>query len=168
MQAKKYLKRYHTDSINGKGAEDFAMECIITEKTPTFLALKRNIIDEARSYWGRKDRVKKVRKFVKLYSDAKRVFNPPSELEVSEVFDDFTNSLPSTLKPKLQSIATALASGKEKKQIAKELGVSQTRVTQLIDELTEELAKDSEWKNKLKIFQKRNPNSSERRRNMQF
>lgn len=167
-EATTYLKRYKTEIINGKTAEDFAMECMINEKVPSIIALKRNIIDEARVYWGRSDRGRVTRKFTELTNSTKSTYDPPSTLENEERIKDFLNSLPITLKSKLVDVALALVSGKKKNQIAKELNVSATMVTHLVNDLTAELAKDSEWRNKLKIFQNRNPSSSERRRTTQF
>jgi DNA-binding NarL/FixJ family response regulator len=149
--AKWYLKRYGKEILNGKDAHDYAVESII-ENTFCRSTVIRNIIDGARAEKGRfhKDKVEvkgKQRQFFDLGNWDKPVYDNIEALYVDEEIQDLVSKIPLSNKQKF--VAIRLAKGISKKDIAKELNVCSTRISQIVCEIREKMLKMPEWKNKI-------------------
>lgn len=161
--AEMLLRNFPTKNINGKDAEDFVMEAIAQDGFATRVSIRCNIIDEARRKWGNSKRGKSGSRRIRDYEDALFpnkicVHDPDTPMMQQEEINDIVARMP-RLTDQQHTVVVGLCSGIAKADIAKQLRVSPTRVTQLIDELVEALLGDKEWHGILSRHVSRNGSS---------
>lgn len=125
--ARKILQSYGVNSIEGKDAEDFASESYNKCLRYSGHNIRCRIIDAVRKKTGRPGKIKKIREWQTLPTD---LFTLPAEPVLS--VDELVNSL--GVEPRTKEIVRLLASGLTKTETAKVMGVTQTRITQIIKE----------------------------------
>lgn len=158
--AKRYMKRYPPGLINAKDAHDIAMDSVLKEQEITPIIVSRNIIDQARSQYGRFDRPhskkiegveKRQRKFICIYDSRIPSYDPEPQVFKDEALLDLASRL-KHLNPKLLYIAINIAQGKSQQDLAKEYNVSTSRMCQLVQKIRTEIRKDPEWNHKIQIL----------------
>lgn len=144
-RASELLSTYPSRNINGKDAEDFVMDVLAEDGRLSWHAVKCNIIDAARSKWGRPERGGPVRYYERHESLGRITVNDgDTEAIKAEEIDDIVSRLPG-LPDTYVTVVRGLAAGMEQKAIAIQLGVTNAAVGKIIDRLVVRLAADSEW-----------------------
>jgi DNA-binding NarL/FixJ family response regulator len=135
--AKFYMKKFHTGSIGGKDAHDFAIDSLLEGKFRK-IVIKRRIIDAIRREWGDRRRANGHRKPVSLPLDLRTNDQVSSFVQCEELCRYLKGA---GLDVREIFIAQGLMDGKMQRDIADMMSISPTRVSQLIKIIAKKMVK---------------------------
>lgn len=137
--AKVILEKYGVESINAKSAHDFAIESLMECGEVRFVNLTRRIIDALRRDRGRRATGSEGKFVMTRVTNGIVCRKPKPPRQIEEVLDGVD------LDKRQRTIAIKLSEGMAKQDVAKLVGVSPGRLSQICHEIRAKMLESGNW-----------------------